>query len=104
MIAVRSPQELEEQLARLAKETDRTKTFYVREAIAEHIAELEDKYLAERVLERAGAGKEDTVQLDDMIARRVLRFLKERVAADRRSLGEPLKGELSESWRYWVGD
>ncbi len=69
MIAVRLPQELEERLDRLAKETGRTKTFYVREAIAEHIAELEDIYLAERVLERVRAGKEDTVQLDDMIAR-----------------------------------
>jgi RHH-type transcriptional regulator, rel operon repressor / antitoxin RelB len=69
MIAVRLPQELEERLERLAKETGRTKTFYVREAIAEHLAELEDIYLAERVLERVRAGKEDTVQLDDMIAR-----------------------------------
>ena len=69
MIAVRLPQELEERLDRLAKQTGRTKTFYVREAIAEHIAELEDIYLAERVLERVRAGKEDTVQLDDMIAR-----------------------------------
>ena len=69
MIAVRIPQELEERLDRLAKETGRTKTFYVREAIAEHIAQLEDIYLAERVLERVRAGEEDTVQLDDMIAR-----------------------------------
>ena len=81
MIAVRLPQELEERLERLAKETGRTNTFYVREAIAEHLAELEDIYLAERVLERVRAGKEDIVQLDDMIARRILRFLKERVAA-----------------------
>ena len=52
---------------RLAKETGRTKTYYVREAIAEHLAELEDIYLAERVLERVRAGEEDTVSLDTMI-------------------------------------
>ena len=69
MIAVRLSKDLEERLDRLAKKTGRTKTYYVREAVTEHIAELEDIYLAERVLERVRAGKEDTVQLDDMIAR-----------------------------------
>ncbi|TVR65757.1 MAG: TraY domain-containing protein [Spirochaetaceae bacterium] len=56
-------------LDRLAKETGRTKTYYVREAIEDHLSELEEIYLAEHVLERIRAGKEDTVQLDDMIAR-----------------------------------
>ncbi len=69
MIAVRLPKDLEERLDRLAKETGRTKTYYVREAVTEHLAELEDIYLAERVLERVRSGKEDTVALDEMIAR-----------------------------------
>jgi len=69
MIAIRLPKELEDRLDRLAKETGRTKTYYVREAITEHLSELEDIYLAERVLERVRAGTESTVQLEDMIAR-----------------------------------
>ena len=69
MIAIRLPKELEDRLDRLAKETGRTKTYYVREAITEHLSELEDMYLAERVLERVRAGTESTVQLEDMIAR-----------------------------------
>ena len=69
MIAIRLPKDLEARLDRLAKETGRTKTYYVREAITEHLSELEDMYLAERVLERVRAGTESTVQLEDMIAR-----------------------------------
>jgi mRNA interferase RelE/StbE len=45
--------------------------------------------------------------LDREVARRILRFLRERVAAleDPRSLGEPLRGpELGRFWKYRVGD
>lgn len=46
MLAVRLPQDVEARLDNLAKKTGRTKTFYVREAILEHLEELEDYYLA----------------------------------------------------------
>lgn len=68
MIAVRLPKELEDRLDRLAKATGRTKTYYVREAITEHLSELEEIYLAERVLERVRAGEEETVSLEDVIS------------------------------------
>jgi RHH-type rel operon transcriptional repressor/antitoxin RelB len=57
MIAVRLSEELENRLDRLAKRTGRSKTFYVREAIVEHLDDLEDIFLAEKELEgiRAGA-------------------------------------------------
>ena len=42
MIAIRLPKDLEDRLDRLAKETGRTKTYYVREAITEHLSELEE--------------------------------------------------------------
>jgi mRNA interferase RelE/StbE len=45
--------------------------------------------------------------LDREVARRILRFLRERVAAleDPRSLGEPLRGpEPGRFWKYRVGD
>ena len=63
MIAVRLPSEIEDRLDTLAKETGRTKTFYVREAILEHLDDLEDVYLAEARL-RHPAG---TVTLDELI-------------------------------------
>lgn len=67
MIAVRLSKDLEARLDRLAKETGRTKTYYVREAITEHLGEMEDVYLAQQVLERVRAGQEDTVALEDLI-------------------------------------
>lgn len=46
MLAIRLSPELEERLGRLAKKTGRTKTFYAREAIEQHLEDLEDYYLA----------------------------------------------------------
>jgi mRNA interferase RelE/StbE len=46
-------------------------------------------------------------QLDPQVARRILRFLHERIASleNPRSIGEALKGsELGELWKYRVGD
>ena len=46
-------------------------------------------------------------KLDPQIARRILKFLYERVAPldDPRSIGEALRGsKLSEFWKYRVGD
>ena len=42
MLAIRLNPELEERLARLAAKTGRTKTFYAREAIEQHLEDLED--------------------------------------------------------------
>jgi len=46
MIAVRLPTEIEERIAQLAARTGRTKTYYIKEAIMEHLDEMEDRYLA----------------------------------------------------------
>ncbi len=67
MLTVRVPQDVEDRLSRLAKLTGRTKTFYIREALEEHLDELEEIYLAERVLEEVRSGKEETVTLDSLI-------------------------------------
>lgn len=45
MLALRLPAELEQRLEDLARKTGRTKSFYAREAIVEHIDDLEDMYL-----------------------------------------------------------
>jgi len=46
MLAIRLDSEIEARLDRLAKRTGRTKTYYAREAILEHLEDLEDTYLA----------------------------------------------------------
>ena len=52
MLAIRLEPEIEKRLARLASQTGRTKTFYAREAILEHLEDLEDTYLAIKRLKR----------------------------------------------------
>lgn len=52
MIAVRLPDDIEERLEMLAKKTGRTKTYYVREAVIDHLEELEDIYLSLSRLEK----------------------------------------------------
>lgn len=54
MLAIKLPEEIENRLAELAAKTGRTKTYYVREAILEHLDELEEKYLAIDRLEKSG--------------------------------------------------
>jgi RHH-type transcriptional regulator, rel operon repressor / antitoxin RelB len=54
MLAIRLPEDIEARLALLASITGRTKTFYAKEAILEHLDALEDKYLALHRLENPG--------------------------------------------------
>jgi RHH-type transcriptional regulator, rel operon repressor / antitoxin RelB len=50
MLAIRLPDDIEKRLETLAKKTGRTKTYYVRKAVIDHLEELEDIYLSlERV-------------------------------------------------------
>jgi len=66
MLAIRLPSDIEDRLDALAKATGRTKTYYAREAILEHLEDLEDTYLAEQTLERLRSGDEATHSLDDV--------------------------------------
>ena len=66
MLAIRLPADVEDRLDRLAKATGRTKTFYAREAIVEHLSELEDLYLAEQRLIDNQAGKSRTCTLEEV--------------------------------------
>lgn len=54
MLAIRLDKEVEERLERLAKRTGRTKTYHAREAILEHLEDLEDYYLAVNALQNPG--------------------------------------------------
>ena len=66
MLALRLPEEIERRLAALAKRTGRSKSFYAREAILEHLDNLEAEYLSDQVLKRVQEGKEQTYTLDEL--------------------------------------
>lgn len=58
-------------------------------------------------IEFEDAALKELAKLDKPVARRILAFLRERVAQldDPRSVGEALKGsKLGEFWKYRVGD
>lgn len=67
MLAIRLPEEIELRLEALAKATGRTKTFYAREAIIEHLEDMEDLYLAERELLEVRAGRSKTTPLSEVM-------------------------------------
>jgi RHH-type transcriptional regulator, rel operon repressor / antitoxin RelB len=66
MLAIRLPEDVENRLACLARDTGRTKTFYAREAIIAHIEDLEDLYLAEKRLIEYRAGRSKSYSLDEV--------------------------------------
>ena len=66
MLAIRLPADIEERLEHLAKVTGRTKTFYAREAILQHLEDLEDVYLAEQRLIDLREGRSRTYTLDEV--------------------------------------
>lgn len=67
MLAVRLPVEVETRLDNLARSTGRTKSYYAREAILEHLDDLEDLYLAERELENIRSGRAKTIPLEEVM-------------------------------------
>jgi len=67
-ISIRLPDEVENRLNNLAKETARTKTFYAIEAIVNYIDDLEDWYLAEQRLTNLRNGNSEFITLEELIA------------------------------------
>lgn len=65
-LSIRLKDETEQQLNFLAKETGRTKAYYLRELIEGGIDELMDGYLALNVLERINNGKEKTYSQEEI--------------------------------------
>ena len=63
MVAVRLTKEIEDRLTSLAEKTGRTKSFYIRRALEEHLEEMEDAYLAERRYRTLGK----TISLDELL-------------------------------------
>ena len=64
--SIRLPDDIERRLEFLARQTGRTKAYYIREMILENIDDVEDYYLAADILERVRKGKEPTLASDDV--------------------------------------
>jgi RHH-type rel operon transcriptional repressor/antitoxin RelB len=69
MFTIKLPRSIEERLEKLAL---RTKSFLVRQAILQHLDDLEDVYLAERALAHIRKHKQPTVPLEDAMKRHSL--------------------------------
>jgi len=63
---IRLDPETETRLDRLARETGRSKAFYLRQLIEENLDDLEDVYLAEKRVEDLRAGKSSTLSADEV--------------------------------------
>jgi RHH-type rel operon transcriptional repressor/antitoxin RelB len=68
-LSIRLPQDVEDRLDTLAAKTGRSKTFYVTQAIREHLDDIEDLYLAEQRLIEIQAGRTKTVPLEELMKR-----------------------------------
>ncbi|PKP96342.1 MAG: DNA-binding protein [Alphaproteobacteria bacterium HGW-Alphaproteobacteria-13] len=64
--SVRLDAETEKRLDQLAEQTGRTKAYYIREMIERSIEDMEDYYLAAKVIEDIRAGRETVSSLDDV--------------------------------------
>jgi RHH-type rel operon transcriptional repressor/antitoxin RelB len=64
--SIRLNDELDARLERLARLTGRSKSFYVKQALEEHVDDLEDLYLARKVAKRVAEGRERLVPLEDL--------------------------------------
>jgi RHH-type rel operon transcriptional repressor/antitoxin RelB len=65
-VSLRLPTDLNERLNYLAEQTGRSKTFYMLEAIKQHLDDMEDLFLAEQRLVDVRAGRSRTHSLDDV--------------------------------------
>lgn len=68
-VSLRLPEDITKRLAALARSTGRSKTFYMIEAIREHLDDLEDLYLAEKRLIEIRDGKAATIPLGEIMKR-----------------------------------
>ena len=68
-VSLRLPDDVSRRLQALADRTGRSRTFYMIEAVQEHLDHLEDLYLAEQRLIDLRAGKSETVPLNELMRR-----------------------------------
>lgn len=66
VLSIRLPEDLKDRLEALSRTTGRPAAFYVREAVVEHLDELEWAYGVAAHAEAVRAGREDTRPIDDV--------------------------------------
>lgn len=67
MLSLRLPADVEAMLEDLARRTGRSKSYYAREAIVEHLEELEDLYLAGEAAAEHFASGGQTISMDEVM-------------------------------------
>ena len=104
--SMRIPTELNERYSRLAKETGRSRSFYVNEALQESIDRFEYEYGILKDIEDYRAGRLETYSSDEVRAHCGLATCFHELAKleDPRVRGKSLTGNLAGVWRYRVGD
>lgn len=65
-VSVNFSEDVEQRLDHLAKETHRTKTYYIQQAVEDFLEEQEDYYLALAVKERIDSGEEKLYTLEEV--------------------------------------
>jgi len=70
MLTLHLPPELEDRLQKLAQATGRSTAFYVTQAIALHLDDIEDLSIAERRLLDIRAGSSKTIPLEQVLTHR----------------------------------
>ena len=65
-LSIRLDDDLAARLERLARVTGRSKSFYVKQAIENHIEDLEDLYAAQQVAKRVAEGRERLIPLEQV--------------------------------------
>ena len=66
MLEIQLPKCIEARLCRFAKETGRSETTLVKEALDHYLDDLEDVYLSDKVVQRIRNGQEDVVSSAEM--------------------------------------
>ena len=69
VVSFRLPPDISSRLDSLAQMTGRSKTFYMIEAIREHLDDMEDLYLAEQRLIDIRAGRSHSTPLEEVMKR-----------------------------------
>lgn len=68
-ITIRLSAEEEIRLNALSTQTGRTKSFYIKQALAEHLDDMEDLYLAEKELIQFRSGQSQAAPLEEVMKR-----------------------------------
>lgn len=66
MLEIQLPKCIEARLCRFAKETGRSETALVKEALDHYLDDLEDIYFSDKVVQRIRDGREDVVSSEEM--------------------------------------